>query len=380
MNDKSYVSRALVLAMAAFLTAGGAHAAGDLVIGNVASMTNPTAKENSSNLTLGYNVYFADVNARGGIHGRRVRLVNKDDGVVAERMVAATQELIADPQIVALAGYLNTAGIVELVKRKLLAEKGIAMIAPIGPFNAPNFYPMRPGYNEEAEKLLQEARETQKKRVAMVYYQQAFGPAVFAHAQEVAKKTGVDIVATASFETAPDKMLPGIQAAADTLAKAEPDAVIVIAAGAGAFNFVKQFRQTPSGSAQLYALSPADSFGFVKVAGLDAARGVVISQAIPYPGHRALAVVRDYQRLMKQYAADKPLSFYSLEGLMGAKIVVEALRRAGPNPTRAKVITALNTMKDYDVGDFTVSYTPSERQGSKVVDLTIIGRDGSLYR
>ena len=81
-----------------------------------------------------------------------------------------------------------------------------------------------------------------------------------------------------------------------------------------------------------------------------------------------------------QIIADKPLSFYSLEGLMGAKIVVEALRRAGPQPTRAKVIAALNTMKDYDVGDFTVSYTAAERQGSKVVDLTIIGRDGSLYR
>jgi ABC-type branched-subunit amino acid transport system substrate-binding protein len=175
-------------------------------------------------------------------------------------------------------------------------------------------------------------------------------------------------------------MLPGIHAAADALAKAEPDAVIVIAAGAGAFNFVKEFRRTPSGSAQLYALSPADSFGFVKVAGLEAARGVVISQAIPYPGHRALSVVRDYQRLMKQYAADKPFSFYSLEGLMGAKIVVEALRRAGPQPTRAKVIAALNTMKDFDLGDFTVSYTPAARAGSRVVDLTIIGRDGSLYR
>jgi ABC-type branched-subunit amino acid transport system substrate-binding protein len=378
MTKKSRVL--LACSVAAVLAASLAHAAGDLVIGNVASLTNPTAKENSANLTLGYTMYFDEMNRRGGVHGRKVRLLNKDDGVVADRMVAATEELIADPQVIALAGYLNTAGLVEITKRKLLVDKGIAMIAPIGPFNAPNFYPMRPGYNEEAEKLLQEARETQKKRVAMVYYNQAFGPAVFAHAQEVAKKTGVEIVATASFETAPDKMLPGIRTAAGELAKAEPDAVIVIAAGAGAFNFVKEFRQTSSGSAQLYALSPADSFGFVKVAGLDTARDVIISQAIPYPGHRALSVVRDYQRLMKQAAPDKPLSFYSLEGLMGAKIVVEALRRAGPNPTRAKVIAALNTMKDYDLGDFTVSYTPGVRAGSKVVDLTIIGRDGSLYR
>jgi branched-chain amino acid transport system substrate-binding protein len=362
------------------LACSTARAAGEIQIGNVASTTNPTSRENSSNLVLGYNVYFDYINRQGGIHGRKVQLVNKDDGVVADRMVAATQELIADPQVVALAGFLNTAGLAELMKRKLLAEAGIAMIAPIGPMNVTNFYPMRPGYNEEAAELLREARTTEKKRVAMVYFQQAFGPSVFKYAQETAKTLGVNIVATASFETAPDKMEAQIRSAADTLSKANPDAVIIVAAGAGAFNFVKQFRQTSSRGAQLYALSPADSFGFVKVAGLENARGVVISQAIPYPQHNALAVVREYNKLMKQYAADKPLSFYSLEGMMGAKIVVEALRRAGPNPTRARVIAALNTMKDYDLGDFSVSYTPAARAGSTFVDLTIIGADGRLFR
>ena len=354
--------------------------AADLLIGNIASTTNPTARENSTNLLLGYHIYFQQLNQEGGIRGRPLRMVNKDDGVNAERMLALTQELIADKDVVALAGFLNTAGLVELMKRNVLVDGRIAMVAAIGPMNSANFYPMRPGYNEEAEKLLREARDTQRKRVAMVYYNQAFGPSVFKFAQESAKTLGVNIVATASFETAPDKMEAGIAAAADTLAKAGPDAVIVIAAGGGAFNFVKRFRATASGDAQLYALSPADSFGFVKVAGLENARGVVISQAIPYPQHTSLAVVREYQKLMKKHAADKPLSFYSLEGFMGAKIVAEALRRAGPSPTRDKVIAALNTMKDLDIGDFVVSYSAERRIGNRTVDLTIIGKNGSLYR
>lgn len=369
-----------LLALASLFAALSAVAApGEILIGNVASTTNPTSKENSTNLVLGYHVYFEHINRSGGLHGRKLRLVNKDDGVVADRMVAATEELIADPEIVALAGFLNTAGLTELMKRDLLGEKGIAMIAPIGPMNVRNFYPMRPGYNEEAEALLQDSLATKKKRVALVYFQQAFGPAVFKHTQEKAKAFGVDVVATAAFETAPDKMEAGIRAAAENLGKVNPDAVIIIAAGGGAFNFVKQFRQTPAGTAQLYTLSPADSFGFVKVAGLDNARGVVISQAIPYPRNKRLGVVREYHRLMKQFAADKPISFYSLEGFMGAKIVVEALRRAGPNPTRGRIIAALNTMSDYDLGDFYVSYTPAARAGSKLVELTIIGADGTLH-
>ena len=375
----SLIVRIASLAALLVLASTPARAAGDILIGNVASTTNPTARENSSNLILGYTIYFEQVNRAGGIHGRKIKLVNKDDGVVADRMVAAAAELIADPNIIALAGFLNTAGLVEIIKRNMLPEKGIAMIAPIGPMNSPNFYPMRPGYNDEADSLLKETISTEKKRVAIVYYQQAFGPGVFKHAEESAKKLGVNIVGTASFETTPGKMEPGIVAAAQKLSAAQPDAVIIIAAGAGAFNFVKEFRHTPSGTAQLYSLSPADSFGFVKVAGLENAHGVVISQAIPYPGNKRLAVVREYHKTMSQMAADKPFSFYSLEGFMGAKIVVEALRRAGPNPTRAKVIAALNTMKDFDLGDFVVSYTPTSRTGSKMIDLTIIGRTGRLY-
>ena len=374
-------SATLPLALAAMLAVlCGAACAQDLLLGNIASTTNPTARENSTNLILGYTVYFQQVNDEGGIRGRQVKLVNKDDGVVADKMVGLTQELIADKNIIALVGFLNTAGLVELMKRNVVVEGKIAMIAPIGPMNTTNFYPIRPGYNEEAEKLLSEAAATQKKRVAMVYYNQAFGPSVFKFAEESAKKQGVNIVATAMFETTPEKMEAGIAAAADTLAKAAPDAVIVMAAGGGAFNFVKRFRGTPAGGAQIYALSPADSFGFVKVAGLENAQGVVISQAIPYPQHTAIAVVREYQKAMKKHAADKPFSFYSLEGFMGAKIAVEALRRAGPNPTREKVIAALNTMKDYDIGDFVVSYTPERRVGSRTVDLTIIGKNGALFR
>jgi ABC-type branched-subunit amino acid transport system substrate-binding protein len=314
------------------------------------------------------------------VRGREIKIVNKDDDVNPAKMVALTEELIANKDVLALAGYLNTPGLVELTKRGLLAQKQIAMIAPIGAFSAMNFYPLRPGYNEEAEKLLHEALNTQKKRVALVYFNQTFGPSVFKFAQETAQKIGANVVANAGFETAPDKIDANIAAAAETLSKAQPDAVIMIIGGIGAYKFAKRFRQTQSGSAQLYTLSTADSSQFVKVAGLENARGVVISQAIPYPQNNALAVVREYQKLMKQYAPDRPLHFFSLEGFMGAKIAVEAIRRAGPNPTRAKVIAALNTMKDFDLGDFLVSYSATQRAGSKLVDLTIIGKDGRLYR
>jgi len=355
-------------------------AAGEILLGNIATTTNATARNNCINLVLGYTVFLEHVNRQGGVHGRKIKIVNKDDELNPEKMVALTESLIADKDVIALAGFLNTPGLIELAKKNLLGEKKIAMIAPIGAFNTTNFYPLRPGYNDETVKLLREAQDTQKRRVGIVYFNQAYGPSVFKFAQEKAREIGVNVVAATGFETAPDKIEAGIAAAAETLSKAQPDAVLMIVGGNAAYSFVKKFRQTENGSAQIYTLSTADPFLFVKSAGLENARGVVISQAMPYPGNNSLAVVREYQKMMEQYAPGQPLTFFSLEGFMGAKIAVEAIRRAGPNPTRAKVIAALNTMKDFDLGGVFVSYSPDTRAGSKTVDLTIIGKDGKLFR
>jgi branched-chain amino acid transport system substrate-binding protein len=368
------------LAMACTCLAQPAVAAEDIVLGNIASLSNPFSKTNVTNLLLGYTVYFEQINGQGGVHGRKVRILNKDDGIVAERMMQLTEELAADPGVLALVGFLNTPGMLDMIKQGTLVQKKIALIAPIGSMNAPNFYPLRAGYNDEVRKLLEEAVSTQKKRVALVYFNQTFGPGLYKFAEEAAKTVGANVVATAGFETAADKIEASVAETAERVSKAEPDAVIVMSSGPGVYAFTKKFRQTQSKYAQIYTMSTSDASSFVKSAGLENASGVVISQAVPYPEHNALAVVRDYHKVMKQYAPDQPLTFYGLEGFMGAKIAVEALRRAGPNPTRQKVITALNTMTDFDLGGFLVSYSPAERSGSKTVDLTIIGKNGVLFR
>jgi branched-chain amino acid transport system substrate-binding protein len=368
------------VALACACANGTGLAAEDLVVGNIASTSNVFSRTNVTNLLLGYSVYFEQVNREGGVHGRRLKLVNKDDGIVPEKMLALTDELAADPAVIALVGFLNTPGMQDMIKRGTLVEKGIALIAPIGSMNAQNFYPLRAGYTDEVEKLLQEAVSTQKKRVALVYFNQTFGPGLFKFAEGAAKRAGANVVATAGFETAPDKIEASVAETVDRVSKADPDAVVVLSSGPGVYAFARKFRQTPSKYAQIYTMSTSDASSSVKSAGIDNASGVVISQAVPYPEHNALAVVREYHKAMKQYAPDQPLTFYGLEGYMGAKIAVEALRRAGPNPTRKKVIAALNTMKDFDLGGFLVSYSAAQRMGSKTVDLTIIGKNGVLYR
>jgi ABC-type branched-subunit amino acid transport system substrate-binding protein len=76
----------------------------------------------------------------------------------------------------------------------------------------------------------------------------------------------------------------------------------------------------------------------------------------------------------------KEYSFTSLEGFIAAKILVEGLKRAGKDLTREKLITALETMSNIDVGGFQVGFSPRNHNASTYVDLTMIGKTGQFVR
>ena len=271
-----------------------------------------------------------------------------------------------------------------MAKQNILAEGGMAMIAPnqgnkniVG---ADNFFPFRSGYTDEVTALVKEAKGTQKKRVAIFYFNAAFGPPMSQFAQTTAKNQGLEVVANVGVEMAPDKFDASMKAAVAEVAKSNPDAIFMITAGRSANEFVKQIRDTPAASAQIYAMSVILPEDLVKSAGVAKARGIVIAQATPFPFSPTLPLIAEYQRVMKQYAPQEAISFSSLEGYIGAKITIEAIKRAGPNPTRDKITKTLNNFGEWDLGGVYVNYSQKGRSGWGSVELTIISASGNLMR
>ena len=143
--------------------------------------------------------------------------------------------------------------------------------------------------------------------------------------------------------------------------------------------FVKLYRES-GGRAQLYNISVVDPAELVKLAGLENVHGLGISQVVPYPFATSMPVVRQYQELLAKYAPGEVVNYTSFEEFVGAKVLVEALRRAGPNPTRAKVVKSLESMGSFDTGGITVGYSPTNRIGSRFVEVTVVGRTGKLLK
>ena len=304
---------------------------------------------------------------------------------VPEASPVSTPKFIADKNVLALAAYQNTAGIAALAKENTAGKAGIAMIAPFqgdkSIVSAPNFFPFRSGYPDEVTALVKEAVFTQKKKVVVVYQAATFGPAMMQLTQEVGKKEGLNVVAYVKFDTAAqNKLAAVIKDVVAAVVKQSPDAVILLLGGRPAPELIKEIRKSSAEYAQLYLMSIVPPGDVVKVAGPDLARGIVIAQSVPFPFSPTLPLVDEYQKMMKQYAPNEALSFSTLEGFVAGKITVEALKRAGPQPTREKVLRALNTMGEIDLGGVYVKYTPKARSGWGKVDLTVIGPNGKLLR
>jgi ABC-type branched-subunit amino acid transport system substrate-binding protein len=125
-------------------------------------------------------------------------------------------------------------------------------------------------------------------------------------------------------------------------------------------------------------LSNNASEGFIKLMG-DAGKGVIVTQVFPYERSYAYPFIQEALQIAKESGVNE-LSPAILEGFAGAKVLVEALKRAGPHPTRAKVLAALEHMNKFDLGGLEVSYSPTDHTGLQFADLSIIGADGRFRR
>lgn len=376
------LARILLAALCSCSSAG--HAAQDIVFGQVASQTNPASAANAKGLAVGIQAYFAKINAKGGIAGNKLKLVTLDDDLQGPKMLELTQQLVADPSIVGLLGFLNSAGLAEIARQDLPVKAGIALITPLQGdkhvISAGNVFPLRSGYADEVTALLKEAKSWEKNEVAIVNMNIAFGPPLAQLAVQQANAQGLKIATHQVIDVSPAAFDASVKAAVAAVSRTQPKAVLVLAAGKPASEFIRALREAPGGATQVYGLSVLLHDALVNAIGADKARGIVLSQAVPYPFIPSKAVINEYLMDMNKYAAGQPLSFSSLEGYLGAKIAAEAAHRAGSQPTRAKVLAALTNLGEFDLGGLYVKYTPGKRQGWGGVELSIINGQGALKK
>lgn len=366
----------LLCAGAAAVHAEPGVGAREIVLGQSASFSGSFASQAGSYCD-GALAYFAAVNAGGGVHGRRLRLVSLDDGYVVERAQANTRRLIGDEKVFALINYMWT----NTVKHSLpLAERaGVPMIGPYTGYEAlygtpsPMAFTTRASFADELQQIVQHLHTIGLTRIGLLHYDSASGRELLADTRRRMRALGLPLQAIGSMKAG--SKAP--EAAVEALKDSQLQALILGASGSDAVAFIRAFEQVRHGRTQYYAGSLVGAKQLIDELG-PLARGVSVSQTAPNPHRNRAGGAVEYRRLLARLDPALRPDYIGLEGMIVAKVFVEALRRAGPQPTPEKLVRALERMDEFDAGGYTLRFGSGRHHGSHYVDITLIGGGGRI--
>ena len=372
--------RRALLAGGAGLAAGALRAAPpELVIGQVAQLAEPQSVGNQ--LRRGALLHLNAVNRDGGVHGQALKLVARNRGTDAADSLRQTRTLLAEARPVALLNLMGTGSMDALLRERVLEAEGVPVVGirtgamalhePVHPW----LFHTRASYRAEIAKVLRHFSTLGVERVALVNEASAFGKEVQRHAE--AERPGREGFAA---RQALDLTKPDVAAAVEAIARTSAQAVLLATPSPTTADFYVALRGRGL-SAHVIALSTTDATQVVKRIGVARAHGLGIAQVTPDPSTSAVPVSREFQRMLK--AAQAPAEDWNqagLEGYIAARVLVEGLRRAGPQPTRAVLRQALETLSAFDLGGYVIELSRTSHSGSRFVDIAILDRQGRLLR
>jgi len=341
-----------------------------VVFGQSAPLSGANA-ELGNDIRNGALAYFARVNAAGGVHGRKIELLTIDDANQVPRAEANTKKLVEEDGVFALFGYASAT--LSRPALPIVAKHGVPFLAPFtgaDPMRVfdKHVYNMRGSYADELEKVVDHFVPLGVKRFSIVYYDDVIGRENHTAVARALKARNLEAVSVASFK---DRAKPDIEAGVKSVAAGTPDVVILTTLYKASSDFIKLARKSGL-PAQMASNSFPGASPLAKELGKDGA-GVIVATVVPPPTKRSLPIVQEYQAAIEKQLGKKEHSFTSLESYIGAKVAVEALRRAGPKLTRESFMRALDSMSSFDTGGYVVGFSPANHNGSSFVELTVIG-------
>ena len=342
-----------------------------LLLGQSAPFSGPSAQLGRE-FREGAEAWFVEVNRRGGIHGRPVRLISRDDRYDPDLTVRNTRLLLEQDRVLALFGYVGTPttkAVLPLVERDR-----IPLVAPLTGARLlreplrPTVFNLRASYGAEVDRIVDQLVRDARHRIAVLHQNDAFGQDGLMAAQQALRSHGLRPVATAPVE----RNSTQVGAAVNRILAARPSAVLIISAYPSSAAFSRELLRRGS-RAQLMNVSFVGTRGLQEALGDGRATGIGIAQVVPFPWNRRVPVVAEYQKLMRRQSPMVSFSFTSLEGFLAARLATEGLQRAGRNPTRQSLVQALESIRNLDIGGMTLNLGPKDHQASDNVELTFLG-------
>ncbi|WP_027555814.1 ABC transporter substrate-binding protein [Bradyrhizobium sp. Cp5.3] len=347
-----------------------------ILFGQAAALEGPSSAL-GQRMRQGIVAAFTEINARGGVHGRRLQLLSRDDGYDPDRSVVQTLRLIEDDKVFALIGAVGTPTAMATIP--ITSARNVPFIGPftgaefLRDLELPNVVNIRASYGAEAEAWIKHLTEDRKfTRIGIFYQDDAFGRDGLAGVKSALAKRGLELAAEGTFE----RNTRAVGSAWRMLRRAEPEAIVMVGTYGPCAEFIKRAHR--NGFYPTFVnISFVGANALARELGAEG-EGVIVSQVVPFPWDRTLRLVADYQAAQKAYDPTLPPDFVSLEGYLSGRLAAAALEKTGPNPTRAGLLRVINDVGRFDISGSIVTVGAHAIDTPPKVFLTVIQKDGTF--
>ncbi len=340
----------------------------EILLGQSAALTG-AAEGLGTNMKVGMEAFFAQCNDKGGIHGRKVRLISIDDSYEPEKTVDGTLKLIDEDKVFSLIGFVGTP--TTKVAIPIVQEKKVPLVGPFTGamlLRAPvsrYIFNIRSSYDDETEGLVRYLLDDLKlKKIAVFYQDDSFGLAGLTGTQKAMRKRNLEVVCSGKFPRNTLAVKTGLSA----VIQGQPEAVIMVGPYKPVAEFVK-IAQESQFNPLFVTISFVGTENLIKELG-PLSENLVISQVVPPPDDTTFPIVREFCDALKKTHPEVEPNFVALEGFIAAKVHSLAMVEVGKDLTRERFISELEKMNALDIGGLTISFSKDDHQGLDRVFLT----------
>lgn len=342
-----------------------------ILLGQSCAMSGPS-KNIGKEVRAGLLAAFSKINDTGGIHGREVKLISRDDGYEPDRAIKNTNEFIEEDQVFMLIGEVGTPTSKAVVP--IAESRKIPFFAPFtgaeflrSPFKE-QVINVRASYYQEMESLAAYLIDQKKyQRIACFYQNDSYGFDGLTGIKQAMERRGMKLVAQAGYE----RNTVAVMGAVRDIHGADPEAVVMVGAYSACAEFIKLSKNRYGEDVVFCNIS------FVGTESLRDALGgygknVIVSQVVPYPKDMSIPLLREYVAAMGTYQHDAPISFTTLEGYIAGKLFAEIALKVEGELTREKFLETMHRIGHFDLGGLVLEYGGDDNQGMDSIFLTTI--------
>ena len=382
-----------MLALPGVLAAAPGVTEGKLVFGQTAGFSGPNGHL-GTHINAGIQAAFSARNRQGGIDGRRLELIVKDDGYEPNVAAANAAEFVEMDNVFAVIGGVGT----PTLRRSapILREAKIPLVGMFtgadflrNPRTFPNVVNLRSSYRKEVEALVGHMiNDLGRKRFGVIYQDDAFGRSVLADYVTVLNQHDLPILAKSTYT----RNTHAVHASLFMLDKADLDALLLVGsytANADVINLAFLLGQDYV-MANLSFAAPHDLIDLLSDKSPAALEKVLISQVVPDPTDTSLALVRNFHRdiahsdviasILTSTGDASGLHLIdtvSLEGYIIGRFVIDVVDRLDGDLERDRFLAAALASEPVQIDDWTIQIPTNTNTGSdyvRLIDWTQEGR------